>query len=172
VHQLLKKYLPLPPLTKNYRLEGYDIAHLSGQEAAGSLVVFINGLAYPQEYRQFKIRLKEQINDPAMLPEVIKRRFQLPEWHQPQLILIDGGRPQVGKITNVLKKMRINIPVIGLAKREETIIIRKEDKFQEIKVAINSPSLLLLREIRDEAHRFAQRYHHQQRQKNLLKEKK
>ncbi len=165
--QLLKKYLPLPPLTKNYRIEGYDIAHLSGQEATGSMVVFIDGLARSQEYRQFKIRLKEQINDPAMLAHVIKRRFQHPEWQYPQLILIDGGKPQVGKVTDVLEKKQINIPVIGLAKRQETIIIRKENKFQEIKVPINSPSLLLLREARNEAHRFAQRYHHQRRQKKL-----
>ncbi len=144
------------------RIECIDIATLMGSQSTGSLVVFLNGQKSPSDYKRFNIRLKD-INDVKMINEVLTRRLKHAEWPLPQLFVIDGGKPQVSEAQKVLKNY--NIPLIGLAKRYETIIIPKSNQFVSLSLKPNSPALKLLMEMRDEAHRFARSYHHHLRKK-------
>ena len=118
------------------------------------MVVSQNGNIDKDQYRQFKIYSKITPDDQFMIKEVIYRRLKHPEWTFPDLILVDGGKPQVSSANSIVK----NIPIIGLAKREETIVIKIGDNWTEIKLPKNSPALLLLQNLRNEAHRFANRY--------------
>ena len=164
LEELLAKYFG-PIVLK--RIEAYDIANLAGQEATGSMVVFSNGQPDNSQYRQFKIRQAPQPNDPKMMAETVKRRFGHSEWPSPDLIVIDGGKPQLSAVQKVLAKKKINLPVLGLAKKEETIIIKKGRDYQSLSLREDNPARLLLQAIRDEAHRFAQKYHHYLREKQI-----
>ncbi|MBU1110210.1 UvrB/UvrC motif-containing protein [Patescibacteria group bacterium] len=169
--------------SKEFRLEAYDISHLQGQQATGSMVVLIGGVPQKSDYRRFKIRLKNQPDDTGMIKEVLRRRFdrkfsnhksQIPnksghsaqnEKHdksfqsQPDLVLIDGGKPQLSATLKVLSELSFNIPVVALAKREELIYSKTNEEVKEIKLTQHTPALQLLRRARDEAHRFALTYH-------------
>lgn len=141
------------------RIEGYDIANLQGHQATGSMVVLVHGKPEPSQYRHFKINsLTTTPNDPAMIAQVISRRLHHPEWGRPDLILVDGGKPQINAATNIT-----NIPVIGLAKKQETLIFKN----QPIQLPKNSLALQLLQTLRDEAHRFSRRLHHHLRDQLL-----
>ena len=148
------------------RIECYDISNISGKFAAGSMVVFTNGKKDPTSYKRFKIRLyaKDSPDDYTMLSEIILRRFNHKEWEYPSLIIVDGGKGQVSIISSLMKELKINIPVIGLAKRNETIIT---ERLEEVKLPKTSPALHLIMRIRDEAHRFALSYHKKLRLKSL-----
>ena len=153
-------------LIKNLeRIECYDISNISGTNATGSMVVFTDGEKDSQWYRRFKIRLENKPNDFAMIAEVLKRRLSHPEWPMPNLIIVDGGKGQVSSGLKVLKETNNQIPLIGLAKREETIIT---SDFKQISLPKNSNALKLIMRIRDEAHRFAVTYHRKLRSKNFL----
>lgn len=146
------------------RVECYDISNFQGKEATGSMTVFINGSAEKSLYRKFKIRRVKGINDFAMHQEIIARRLKhFDDWGIPDLLIIDGGKGQVSSVMVVLAHFGIDIPVIGLAKKFETIIIPIKQGpsliFKEIRLSISSPALNLVRRIRDEAHRFAIKYH-------------
>lgn len=142
--------------TTNYqlqtRVEGYDISNISGTNAVGSMVVFIGTKPEKNEYRKFKIRTVKGPNDTAMLAEVLRRRFGNP-WALPQLILIDGGKPQVGAALKVLSETGYKIPVVGIAKGPT----RKKNEF--IGAIPKQTSRETLIRVRDEAHRFAISYH-------------
>jgi excinuclease ABC subunit C len=119
----LSKLLSLPGLPR--RIEGYDISHMSGTNNVASMVVFTGGISDKQQYRKFKMRLLGN-NDFAHMHEVITRRFSgrnLEQWPKPDLILIDGGKGQVGAALEALNERGLDIPLIGLAKRFEEIII-------------------------------------------------
>jgi excinuclease ABC subunit C len=161
--KLLNNYFDLKNLK---RIEAYDIANLSGQEATGSMVVFSKGQPDNGQYRQFKIKQSDP-NDPKMIAETINRRLEHSEWPYPNLIVVDGGKPQISVIQKILAKRKINIPVLGLAKREEKIIIKKGRGYQTISLSNKNPARLLLQAVRDEAHRFAQKYHHYLRKKQI-----
>ncbi len=165
LYQLLKQYLE--NLTPLKRIEGIDISNVSGRQASGGLVVFIEGEKNTSLYRRFKIQTKG-VNDVAMIAEVLQRRLQHTDWDYPNLFVIDGGKPQVGTAIKTLDGKNINIPVIGLAKRFETIIIRKNESFLTVSLKKDSSALRLIQEIRDEAHRFAQKYHHRLRRIDLV----
>jgi len=141
------------------RIEGYDISNLQGTSATGSMVVFFTGRPNKSEYRKFRIRSQKTPNDVAMLTEVLERRFseRHHEWPRPDLILIDGGKPQLNAAIKVLQKNKLQIPVIGLAKKEEEIFM--PGKKDPITISKDSPALQLLQRLRDEAHRFAITYH-------------
>ncbi len=159
-----------------YRIEGYDISHMSGTNNAASMVVATNGLADKREYRKFKMRLFGN-DDFAHMKEAVSRRFsgRHQDWQLPDLILIDGGKGQLGAAIAALEEKHITIPVIGLAKREEEIIIHKRlsnitlradkhmvvesNEFYAVRLAKNSHIVKLLQRIRDESHRFAVSYH-------------
>lgn len=153
------------------RIECYDISNISGLHATGSMVVFTEGEADKKYYRRFKIRSKKTPDDFAMMQEMLERRAKRKEWPKPDLMVIDGGRGQVSAVLKVLSKNEFLIPVIGLAKREETIIIpgvfARKFNFLEVKLPKSTPGVNLLRKIRDEAHRFAITYHRLLRKKSL-----
>ena len=147
------------------RIECFDISNISGKFAVGSMVVFINGEKETSLYRRFKIRFTKDVpNDFAMISEVVSRRLNHNEWPFPDLIIVDGGKGQVSSVVKVLKRKNLNLALIGIAKREETIIT---SDLLEIKLPKNSKALLLVMRIRDEAHRFAITYHRNLRSKSL-----
>lgn len=155
-------------LTKNLsRIECFDIAHLAGTFPTASMVTFIEGEPEKNFYRHFKIYQKKKQSDVDSMREVVTRRLKhLNDWGRPDLIIIDGGKPQLSKVHDLLESE--NIPFIGLAKQFETIVIRKESgEFKEIKAT--GPNLKLLQRIRNEAHRFARKLHHKQVKLSLFR---
>jgi excinuclease ABC subunit C len=157
-----------PPL----RIECYDISTLHGTNSVGSMVVFTNGKKDAKAYRRFRIRMQtDEANDVAMMREVLGRRFsdrnaQDARFAQaPDLIVIDGGKPQLNAVRQVLEELEIDVDVVGLAKREEEIWTtwRKDP----VVLPDGSPSLYLMKRIRDEAHRFAIEYHRLLRSKAM-----
>lgn len=149
------------------RIECYDISNLMGKNATASLVVLTNGEKDTDSYRRFKIKgfYNNKPNDFAMLSEVLKRRFNHKDWPKPDLIVIDGGKGQVSVVKKTLSNLKINVPIIGLAKREEIIIT---SFLKEIKLPKDSKALQIVMKIRDEAHRFAIAYHKKLRSKFIF----
>lgn len=171
LQKLLSQYSLYIPSLK--RIECYDISNFQGTNATGSMTVFINGTSTSSEYRKFKIRRPNTPNDFAMHQEVMFRRLKhLEDWGKPDLLIIDGGKGQVSSVMEVLAHLNMKIPVIGLAKKFETIIIPEKTArgfiFQEVRVPLSRPALNLARRIRDEAHRFAITYHRKLRSKNTF----
>jgi len=155
--------------SKLSRIECYDIAHLAGTNPTASMVTFINGAKDPSLYRHFRIRRAKAFDDISALSEVAKRRINyLKSWGKPDLIVVDGGKGQVSIFRNTFEKE--GIPVIGISKRREALVIPKKkyatNTFVEI---ILEPGhiLSLISRLRDEAHRFARRYHHKLVSKTL-----
>ena len=143
------------------RIEAYDISHLQGTDNVASMVVFQDGVPHKEEYRRFKMNLKGN-DDFAHMREVIRRRFSgrnWEKWPKPDLLLIDGGKGQLSAALGVMEEFGINIPTIGLAKREEEIIRRVDGSYEIIQLPHSSHVLKLLQRVRDEAHRFAVTYH-------------
>lgn len=164
LRRLLVRWQGIDPVII-HRLEAFDVANLERKIVAGAMAVFIEGEPDNSLYRQFKIK-KKVGGDPQALKEVLERRFKHPEWIFPQVILIDGGKTQVGAGFEVLKKydMVDQIAVLGLVKKKETIVTPKIKKekiagWKLLSLSSRSPALLLLKHARDEAHRFAQRYY-------------
>ncbi len=155
IHHLreLKKMLGLSKIPRN--IEGFDIATLEGKYNIGALVNFIDGKPNLKGYRQFNIEKKEHQDDYAMIEEVVSRRYQRVKNEKlthPDLILIDGGKAHVNTAFNILSLLGLDIPIIGLAKKNEHIYF--PDKKRPLILEKNSYSLKLLQNIRDEAHRF------------------
>lgn len=153
------------------RIEAYDISNIQGAQASGSMVVFKKGIPDKNSYRKFKIKSTEQPNDVAMIKEVLQRRLKHPEWPYPQLILIDGGKAQLNAAKEALDKSGLNkkvnlIKLASLAKKENKLFL--ENKRMPIKLSSLAQSLeFLILFARDEAHRFAQKYHHKLREIDL-----
>jgi excinuclease ABC subunit C len=153
-------------------IEGIDIANLHGEESCGSLVCFVDGKPFKKGYKRFRIRTVEGIDDYAMIREVVLRRYRYAaegEELYPDVILIDGGLGQLHAALSAFDEMNIHPPmVISLAKREEELYIQARSK--PIRLARNNAALRLLQQVRDEAHRFAQHYHHLLRRKKTFDE--
>ncbi|MBN1263000.1 MAG: GIY-YIG nuclease family protein [Candidatus Pacebacteria bacterium] len=145
------------------RIEAFDISHLSGQEATGSMVTFLNGMPEKNLYRRFRIKKRGRA-DPVMMAEIIKRRLKHSDWGWPSLIVLDGGKPQLSAVSKSWPAGK-KIPLIGLAKKKEEIIFLKSESFRTLRLSLDTPALKLLQRIRDEAHRFALNYHHLLRSK-------
>lgn len=152
------------------RIEGYDISHQSGENAVGSMVVFINGASARSEYRKFKLRTSGS-DDLKSMTEVISRRLKHPEWEFPQLIVLDGGKAQVEAILPLL--LPHSIPVIGRDKSGShaksagvKIIIPGRD---EVHLPTGSHVARLIARIDEESHRFAITYHSLLKRKNMLR---
>ncbi len=154
-------------VTKLERIECYDISNIQGKNATASMVVLTNGSVNNKEYRRFKIKgfYNNKANDFAMHQEVMRRRLKHGEWQMPDLIVVDGGKGQVSSVKKVLEELNVKISLIGLAKKEETIIT---SDLLEIKLPKDSKALLLVIKIRDEAHRFAIYYHKKLRSKFIF----
>jgi excinuclease ABC subunit C len=152
------------------KIEGVDIAHLGGGETVASLVQFIDGLPFKPNYRRYKIRDVQGVDDYASIREVIARRFQ--RLHDesemfPDLLLIDGGKGQLSAAAGVFEELAIPAPrMISLAKREEEVFVVGQE--EPLVLSRHSFALRLLQYVRDEAHRFAQHYHHILRRKSML----
>ena len=144
-----------------YRIEAFDISHIGGVQTVGSLIVFDRGEPLKKEYRKYKIKTVEGIDDVASIYEVVKRRYSrvLEENKRfPDLILIDGGKGQLNSAVRALRELKIeDIPVISIAKKEELIFI--PGKKEPVVLEKSSPCLRLIQRIRDEAHRFAITFH-------------
>jgi excinuclease ABC subunit C len=154
-------------LTGFYRIEGYDISHLTGKETYGSMIVFTNNKADKNNYRLFKIKEAPKNDDLRALAEVISRRLHHLEWRLPDLILIDGGKPQISFIDNILKERRIEIPIVGISKygSDKLVFTPKIKKSVKQLIEINKETLL---KVRDEAHRFAISASRRRRRKNMI----
>jgi excinuclease ABC subunit C len=164
------------------RIEGYDISHMQGTDNVASMVVFTNGMPDKANYRKFKMRIPGN-DDFAHMHEAISRRTSeknVKAWGLPDLFLIDGGKGQVAAAIRARDELGIDRPMVGLAKREEEIVVHLEksrvnvskielhkhnafvnesDDFVMILLPKNSDIVKLLQRIRDESHRFAVSYH-------------
>jgi len=177
----LVSLLGLPAFPK--RIEGYDISHQQGTDVVASMVVFTNGVSNKSEYRKFKTKINKN-DDFYNMHETIKRRFSeknVTAWGKPALVLIDGGKGQLDAAVRARDEMGFQtIPFIGLAKREEQIVVangradvninatelqklggfmKESADFTLINVPHSSHLVKLLQRIRDESHRFAVSYH-------------
>ena len=157
----------IPNIGNLKRIECIDVSNISGNQATGSLVVLIDGRPDTSMYRRFRVRYAGGANDVAMIGEVLARRLTHREWPLPSLFLIDGGKGQVAAAVQTLAHAGITVPVVGLAKRREEIIVPKGDRFVTLRLPLTSASLHLLERARDEAHRFALSYHRLLRKKRL-----
>jgi excinuclease ABC subunit C len=141
-------------------IECFDISHLSGTSMVGSMVQFRDGAPDKKNYRRFRIRTVEGIDDFASIAEVVKRRYQrlsMEDAEMPDLVVIDGGKGQLSAALDVLNGLNVAIPVIALAKREEEVYLPGETLPRHLDP--KGMALRYLQEIRNEAHRFAVAYH-------------
>jgi excinuclease ABC subunit C len=150
------------------RIEGYDISNISGTSTVSSMVVFEDGAPAKQEYRKFRIRTVQGSNDVAAMRETLVRRFRN-SWRHPDLILIDGGWPQVNAAKQVVQHFELGIPVVGLAKgpdRDKDELICDEKNLDICRLCEKHKDILVA--VRDEAHRFAISYHRKVRSRKML----
>jgi excinuclease ABC subunit C len=167
--------LPEPPL----RIEAYDISTIQGSDTVGSMVVMEDGLPKPGDYRRFRIRRVAGQDDFAAMEEVVRRRLTayLAEREQPvedrgrfayppSLLLVDGGAGQVARAATVVAELGLDIPVAGLAKRMEEVYLPGQS--DPLRIPRGEEALYLLQRVRDEAHRFAVRYHRSLRGRRMV----
>jgi excinuclease ABC subunit C len=162
---ILKDLLNLEKIP--FRIEAIDISSLYGGQACGSVVVFKDGLPDKSNYRRYRIKEVEGIDDYKMIAEVTKRRYKRlleEKKHLPDLVIVDGGLAHARSAKKELEKLKLKIKVVGIAKRNEEIFF--PDKENPLIIPRDSPALHLLQRLRDEAHRFAHKYH------TLLRKKK
>jgi len=160
-------YYPL--LTHLTRIECFDISNLYGENAVGSMTVLVGGKPEKKEYRKFRIKTVRGISDVAMMREVLTRRLKHTEWAYPDVLLVDGGKPQVEAARGVLEEFNMTIPLAGLAKREEELIIPTGSGFKVLRLPLSGKGIKVVMRIRDEAHRFAITYHRLLRAKEFAK---
>ncbi|HEX3265721.1 MAG TPA: excinuclease ABC subunit UvrC [Candidatus Limnocylindrales bacterium] len=175
----LTEALGLPGLPA--RIECYDVSNFQGAETVASMVVFEDGKPRTGEYRRFRVRSVEGPNDVASHREVLRRRFRGPRpgdegsgeerrWAMPDLVLIDGGKPQVGAAKGVLDELGLHdLPLAGIAKEREELF--QPDRSEPVVLPPTSQALYLVQRIRDEAHRFAITYHRDLRRKASVRSK-
>ena len=168
----LKEILKLDKIPR--RIEGYDISNTQGTNPVGSMVVAKDGQAAKSEYRKFKINVKQTPDDFMMMKEMLTRRLarinpanEADKWPLPDLIVIDGGKGQLGAVVEILEKANIKIPIVGLAKRIEEIFLPHNS--EPIILSHDNPALQLLQRLRDEAHRFGITFHRSLRSKQAVK---
>ncbi len=151
-------------------IEGFDIAHIGGQETVGSMVQFIDGRPFKSGYRRFRIRTVEGVDDYACIREVVTRRYKRAmagEELWPEVVLIDGGLGHLHAAEEAFAAMGAPLPALAsIAKRQEEIFIHGSTR--PARLPANAEARKLLQYVRDEAHRFAQHYHHILRSKKML----
>jgi len=151
-------------------IEAFDISNIGGTDATGSLVAFLNGKPDKKNYRRFKIKTVEGMDDFAMMGEVVGRAYARRKQegeNMPDLVLIDGGKGQLSAALSAIRDLGIKINVAGLAKEFEHIFL--PDRGEPVILPKDSPALKLLQSIRDEAHRFAVGYHRKLRGKSVTR---
>lgn len=173
--QILQDHMAIPKQWPLTTLEGYDVSNVQGTNPTVSLVTFTNGQADKSKYKVFNIKTLDTPNDYGMMKEALTRRQKHPEWGKPNLVIVDGGR---GQVRAALSVWQWNIPIIGLVKNPDRIVIPlvSEEKingktkidYKLIKLDDSHPTLTLLQQIRDESHRFAQKQHKKLRIKKMF----
>jgi excinuclease ABC subunit C len=158
--------LPVPP----HRIEGFDISHLQGTDSVASLVVFEDGKPKKSEYRLFGIAAQSLLapDDFKSMAEAVERRYRRQhdeKGEMPDLVVVDGGRGQLQAALTALDRIGVELPVVGLAKREEEIWL--PDRPEPVRLTRNDPALKLIQRLRDEAHRFAIKRHRGRRGKRM-----
>jgi excinuclease ABC subunit C len=158
--------LAIPPR----RIEGFDISHTQGTDSVASLVVFEDGKPRKADYRLFHIAAQQLLepDDFRSMAEVVDRRYrrlQAEGKQLPDLVLVDGGRGQLQAALTALDRLGIELPIVGLAKREEEIWV--PDRPEPVRLSRRDPALQLIQRVRDEAHRFALTKHRQRRGKRM-----
>lgn len=161
--QLSIALAPYIKLENLRRIELYDNAHLAGTAATAAMTVALDGEVSPKHYRHFTIRTTTEPDDVSMMAEVLSRRLKHTDWPTPDLIVLDGGKTQLTAYPDS------SIPVIGLAKRFETLIIPHAGEYIEIQLDLKNSGLQLLQRLRDEAHRFSRKLHHKHRAKLITR---
>ncbi|MDE2511168.1 MAG: UvrB/UvrC motif-containing protein, partial [Elusimicrobia bacterium] len=157
--------LPTPPV----HVECFDISHFQGHQTVASMVCFMGGRPHRDHYRKFKIRDVAGIDDFKSMHEVVYRRYkrlQTEKARLPDLILIDGGKGQLGAAQAALAELKVKVPLASLAKRIEEVFM--PGRAESIVLPIGGPALSLLQRLRDEAHRFGITYHRSLRDKHLF----
>ncbi|MFA5827983.1 MAG: GIY-YIG nuclease family protein [Candidatus Shapirobacteria bacterium] len=152
-----------PKLRNLNRIECFDISQMGTNHFVGAMAVFEDGKQRFDQYRKFKIYSKVTPDDQFMMKEIVFRRLKHPEWGTPDLIVVDGGKPQVSSCLTLT-----DTPLFGIAKKLETITIKTPQSWIEINLPKNSNSLKLLQNLRNEAHRFANRYRKELMQKSII----
>ncbi|MDY4690703.1 MAG: helix-hairpin-helix domain-containing protein, partial [Atopobiaceae bacterium] len=160
--------LDAPPM----RIECFDISTIHGKHTVASMVVFTAGKPDKSQYRRFKIRTElDEANDVVSMAEVISRRYS-PErmaderfGSRPDLLILDGGKPQLNAVREQLDRMGVSIPMAGLAKSDEELFVTWDDA--PVVLPSGSASLYLVKQVRDEAHRFAITFHRELRDKAM-----
>ncbi len=163
----LQRMLNLPKRPE--RIEAFDISNIMGNQAVGSMVSFFNGRPDKSNYRRFRIREVEGIDDFKMIAEIVRRRYSRLKRENlsfPDLIIIDGGKGQLSAACTELKKLDVDIPIMALAKQEEEVFL--PNKRDAVRLPDDSLSLKLIQRVRDEAHRFALAYHRLVRKKAMF----
>jgi excinuclease ABC subunit C len=158
-------HLAKPPL----HIECFDISHLMGKHTTASMVCYKNGFPDKSEYRQFRIRTHRRIDDPASIREVVERRYRRQKTENnplPDLVIIDGGKAQLNAALRVIREQNLKFPVIAIAKQKEEIFL--PDAVVPLNLPAEHRGLNLVRELRDEAHRFALKYNRRLREKEML----
>ena len=158
--------LAMPP----HRIEAFDISHTQGTDSVASMVVFEDGRPKKSEYRLFNIAAQELLepDDFRSMAEAVERRYrrvQASEGPWPDLVLVDGGRGQLQAALTALDRIGVELPAVGLAKREEEIWV--PDRPDPIRLSRKDPALQLIQRARDEAHRFAISRHRRRRGKRM-----
>jgi excinuclease ABC subunit C len=166
----LKKVLRLVQQPRT--IEGVDIAHLGGGQTVASVVQFLGGLPFKPGYRRYKIVGVQGVDDYRSIHEVISRRYRrLSEENEvfPDILLIDGGKGQLNAALAAFRDIGVTPPtLLSLAKQDEELFLPGES--DSLRLSRHSFALRLLQYVRDEAHRFAQHYHHLLRRKSQLDE--
>ncbi len=154
-------------------MEGADIATISGSDSVGSIVTFVDGRPFKDGYRKYRIRDVRGVDDYAMIREIVRRRYKRLKEEEsllPDFLLVDGGPGQLSAAIEGLEAAGARpAAVAALAKREEILFVEGRD--EPVRLASTSAGLKVLQFVRDEAHRFAQHYHHVLRDKRLFKER-
>jgi excinuclease ABC subunit C len=168
--QELQEVLHLPQLPKH--IECFDNSNFQGSYPVAAMVCFRNGVSSNKEYRHFKIRTVEGIDDFASMTEIVYRRYKrlIDEAKPlPQLVIIDGGKGQLGAALKSIQQLDLmgKMTIVGLAKREESIFFPGDQT--PLQLPYDSPAHLLVRRIRDEVHRFGITFHRQLRSKGTIK---
>lgn len=153
------------------RIEAYDISNISGTSAVGVMTVFEEGKPAKSKYRKFKIRTVVGANDVGMMEEVMRRRLRRAEispkaWPLPEVMIIDGGKPQVNRVQEILDELQLDVPIIGIAKgldRKQDRLVFDRKNLELARIATMGKEIF--QKVRDEAHRFSVKYHRQVRTK-------
>lgn len=141
------------------RIECYDISNIMGEWATASMVVSESGQISKSQYRKFRIKYTKGITDYGMMKEVLTRRSKR-EWPLPHLLLIDGGKGQVNIVLKAIERTSLEFtPVVGIFKPNDYFVTKINDSWRQIRVDKTNLGFQHLRELRDEAHRFAKKYH-------------